>query len=401
MKLCFIGNIQAFHEYGRALAFSKLGHEVVFISTTEREDSELPTQTIRLVERTTSLGRLWASIIYKLRFFQAISRCKADAYVTVYSTGLGPWLLRASSKSPRVASVIGSDAFHAFSTNTDTESDWTDRILREAQLVVAESPFIARHLAQIGVYTERMITIPWGVQPILFENGDGNRARTAHELPAETPLIFAPRGFKDVYDPELTLSAFSALRARLPEARMVMLGDTQSNTFTKRIEPLVQELGLDDHVIFPGHISHTAMTDYYYAASVTLSTSKSDGTPTSMIESMACGTPVVMTELDKYEGIFIHAETALLTFREADDIAKKLHTALAEGPIRERLITNGRNLAFDKANFDKNVVRVEKRITELIQNPPTSEWPRYGFLMRIVLDPLVQRFHTLFNARKG
>lgn len=83
-----------------------------------------------------------------------------------------------------------------------------------------------------------------------------------------------------------------ALAARLPEARLHFLGDfdPQRDAYAAACRDAVQRLGLERACVFHGH--QDAVETWYAAADLTVLASAQEGLARSMIESLACGTPV-------------------------------------------------------------------------------------------------------------
>ncbi|MBM4428677.1 MAG: glycosyltransferase [Chloroflexi bacterium] len=86
------------------------------------------------------------------------------------------------------------------------------------------------------------------------------------------------------------LKSFSLLKTKLPMARLMILGDGKEHPQLMR---LAKNLGLEDAVHFPGFVVNPFA--YMAHSSVFVLSSQWEGFANVLVESMACGTPVIST----------------------------------------------------------------------------------------------------------
>ena len=118
------------------------------------------------------------------------------------------------------------------------------------------------------------------------------------------------RAFQDAYDPITALKAFRLFLDEVPDAHLTMAGgDLGQLEATRRASV---ELGLEEHVSFPGYIDHRQKMALAEECDVFLCTNNIDNTPVSMIEMMALGLLVVSTNPGGIPYLVEHQKTALL-----------------------------------------------------------------------------------------
>lgn len=88
------------------------------------------------------------------------------------------------------------------------------------------------------------------------------------------------------------LRAFAALRAKVPEARLFLVGGTHLPLYELYLRRLALELGVEE-AVFVGSVSPAALAAYYETASVFCSLSRHEGFGVPLVEAMAAGVPVV------------------------------------------------------------------------------------------------------------
>ena len=94
-----------------------------------------------------------------------------------------------------------------------------------------------------------------------------------------------------------------------------------------------------------GHVPYERMAWYYQAADVCLSIPSSDSSPRSVWEAMACGCPVVISDLPWVRELIVPERDALVVPVEAKAVARAIRRVLADRELAGRLSRGGRRLA--------------------------------------------------------
>jgi len=92
--------------------------------------------------------------------------------------------------------------------------------------------------------------------------------------------------------PELAVETLAALREATPEVTMTMIGQ---GTLHDNVVLRARELGVEDALRMTGAVSASEVADAMRSHSILLATSRTEGFPTMIVESLACGLPVVAT----------------------------------------------------------------------------------------------------------
>lgn len=120
--------------------------------------------------------------------------------------------------------------------------------------------------------------------------------------------------------------------ARLPEATLRIIGDGPERA---ALEGLARELGLAERVQFLGSLPHAELPRHYGAADVMVLASSREGWANVLLESMACGTPVVATRVWGTPEVVATPEAGRLAqARTPEAIADGIRELLADYPER-------------------------------------------------------------------
>jgi glycosyltransferase involved in cell wall biosynthesis len=125
--------------------------------------------------------------------------------------------------------------------------------------------------------------------------------------------------------------AIEAMRD-LPDKMLVIAGDGHEET---ALRADVERWGLGDRVVFAGRLGQEALREHYQAADALVLASSREGWANVLLESMACGTPVVATPVDGTpEVVADNAGGQLTADRTASAIVEAVRRLFGDLPAR-------------------------------------------------------------------
>ena len=161
---------------------------------------------------------------------------------------------------------------------------------RFADLVTAVSQGVADELADVLGLARARIKVVYN--PMVSDRVAELAAQPVDHrwLSGPEPVILAVGRLIEVKDYPTLIEAFGRVRQRVP-ARLVILGN---GLLRDRLVELARTKGLDEVIDFAGFDPNPFK--YMAKASLLLQSSTVEGLPGSIIQAMACGTPVVSTD---------------------------------------------------------------------------------------------------------
>lgn len=124
----------------------------------------------------------------------------------------------------------------------------------------------------------------------------------------------------------------------LPGASLLIIGEGAQR---KHYEQLATNIGIADRVYFAGWLpSQTDVLQHMLQGRVFVMPSSSEGGPRSALEAMACGLPVVATQVGVMPDVIENGENGLFTSGTAEDIAEKVALLLSDDGWRQRIGQN-------------------------------------------------------------
>ena len=237
------------------------------------------------------------------------------------------------TRTPLVIKVHGSDI------NIFTQK-WAHRVqirwaLNRARAIVSVSKALDMRMTEIGVVPGRTTVLYNGVDPQRFHPVDSVQARQRHgfglgdEVILYIGNILSTKGCGDL------LEAFGRLAVKRPQSRLVYVGD---GGMRKALEARAAALGLQDRVRFAGRVAHTELVSWFACASVFCLPSHAEGVPNVVLEAMACGTPVVATDVGGIGEILPDFAGHLVPVQDVPTLAATIDKTLASAWDRERIV---------------------------------------------------------------
>ncbi|MBT3392131.1 MAG: glycosyltransferase family 4 protein [Chloroflexi bacterium] len=170
----------------------------------------------------------------------------------------------------------------------------TEYTLKRSAAFLGDCDTIRNLAVQHGMNPERIVTFPWGANIQKYAPGDDGGLRKRLGWGADTFVLLSTRGWSPIYGVEDLAQAFVQAARQRPELRLLMLGN---GPLAPTIRRIFMNADLLDRVHFPGQVKQADLPNYYRAADLYISTSHSDGTSISLLEALACGTPVLLTDI--------------------------------------------------------------------------------------------------------
>jgi glycogen(starch) synthase len=160
---------------------------------------------------------------------------------------------------------------------------------------------------------EKVDVIPNGVNP--YQDGQWNEAdvadcRARHGA-SDGPIVFAVGRLVHEKGFHLLIEAMPIVLSEFPNTQFVIAGQGPE---AWHLEQYAEELGVADHVTFPGFISDEERDCLYHVAACAVFPSLYEPFGIVALEAMAAGCPVVVTEVGGLREVVRHSKTGVTVY---------------------------------------------------------------------------------------
>ncbi len=233
------------------------------------------------------------------------------------------------------------------------------RLYLKADLIKAISTFIEKLTREVG-YTGPVVVIPNAVDTEKFsapvegellwelKNKYGKQHGDVYLFTASRLVL--SRGIEDV---------IRALTYLPENVRFLIAGDGEDRDMLRDI---AKEAGVDERVIFAGHIDHSELPAYFKMCDVFVRPSIIEGFGNAFVEAYAAGIPVVATPVggivdflfDPWKDPEYPSTGIFCNVRNPESVAKAVRAYLDDPALTATIVKNARVLAIEK--YDWNII---------------------------------------------
>jgi glycosyltransferase involved in cell wall biosynthesis len=201
---------------------------------------------------------------------------------------------------------------------------------------------------ELGIFPPEKVTlIRAGVDLGRFRAAkDGDTVRERLGVPVGPPMVTQVGNFKPQKAPLDFVRVSAAVYETHPDAWFVMVGD---GPLRGPAESLARELGVADRMVFSGWWDD--VPGLLAATTVSVLTSRHEGLPCSIVESLAAGVPVVATAVDGTVEVVRSGINGLLApAGDVSGLAQSIGRLLSDPGLRTRMAAAAREglEAFDR-----------------------------------------------------
>jgi glycosyltransferase involved in cell wall biosynthesis len=220
-------------------------------------------------------------------------------------------------------------------------------------------------LVRLGVAPRskfRVIPIGLDLDPFLASNPNAGAAfrREVGVRDGEVLLTFVGR-LVPVKRVDLLLRSFAQARAMGAPARLAIVGDGE---LRQELEWLSGDLGVTNRVHFAGY--RADMVSVVAAADIAVLTSRNEGTPVSLIEAAAAGTPALATSVGGVGDVVTSENGIIAVPDDATGLAEGIAHLAADADRRARLGEGARRRVRERFSVTRLIGDIDALYRELL-----------------------------------
>ncbi len=268
-----------------------------------------------------------------------------------------------------------------------------------ADKIATIGPYTSKKLVKYGIKKSKVVTILNGVDVSILPVSDEERLKNRQLLGFsgyEKIVACICRIVRGKGIDKLALG-FSKVAKRIPDAKLIIVGDDEENFFLPILKEIVRKEGLQKKIlIYPGEYD---IRKYHAIADVFCYPALGKGM--AVMEAMAAGLPVVGNKTIKKPLVMEDKLSGLMTESTAqfkidpDQIAQKLIYLLKRPALAKKMGEAGRKRIEEKFNLDKSIKKTIEVYENVIEENSTLLHKMYRIPQKTLVRTIVSESTAL------
>jgi glycosyltransferase involved in cell wall biosynthesis len=362
VKVLYVSSNGGIHDY-RFLNKLEKDYEVLFLHYAANDiiDEIDRLENLQIISKKPAF-RSFPLISETGHFKRVLDEFRPDIVHTGYVWQVGI-LAALSDFHPHLSMPWGSDILIE-PDNSIVKKKIVKKVMNQCDHVQCDAEFVKKKIINDYGLSESKVTVfPWGIDLSLFGKSDKNSARAKLHIERDKFVIVFNRYLEQVYGINYLLDAFKVFSKDKDDVLLVMLSEGVLKNFTIKF---IAEYKLESKINLIGNVSNFELPDFLNSSDIYVSSSLSDGTSLSLLEAMACGLGLVLTDVPAIKE-WVNEENGLIVQRRSsEELAKAMQNYYEN---RDLIYKHGKKsieISFARADWDKNYLKLKEIYSKLL-----------------------------------
>ena len=241
-------------------------------------------------------------------------------------------------------------------------------VIRKADAVVAVTPGIKNYLVKHGINENKVWFIENGANTELFkpikDSNVVNELKDRLHINNDEKVVLFVGNLAPWQGVEYLIKAAPLIIKEIPKIKFLIVGD---GILKGKLESLTNELNMGYNIIFTGGVPYEKVPQYVNISDVCIVPKRKMRTgysPLKLYEYMACGKPVIATNIAGFEILEQYNAGILVNPENSEELSNAIVKLLKNKQLREQMGANGRKLVVREYSWESTA----KKTVDVFRN---------------------------------
>lgn len=365
MRICIISNPNSIHTQRWLRYFTDQGHFLYLIAVSTPQQPLV--DRVQVIDLASKINirkirfPIWAYLVR--RYVHNI----APDILHAHQVANAGWLGASSFFHPFMVTAWGSDLLLG-PQRSRAQNILAKWVLQKADFVTCVSSSLAQAALLLGADSKKIKVAPWGVDTDIYYPPVSKEVLREKLGYGNGPIILSLRAMKQVYNPLVIAQAIPRVLSKYPTAQFIIRTYNCDQNQLNQFRSIIKNTKADHAVHYIGELtSEESIADLYRVADISISIPSSDGTPSSVLEALACGSALIVSDVPSLHEWIQHGKEGLfIPISDVDALVDTIIQLLNNHPLIENFSYNGIQLIKKKADRMVWMKRAEELYKELV-----------------------------------
>jgi glycosyltransferase involved in cell wall biosynthesis len=235
---------------------------------------------------------------------------------------------------------------------------WGYTILHDASKLIALTQTEFNQYVEMGVPKKKIEIIPNGINLSDYQNlPERGRFKMKYSIGKDEKVILFLGRINKIKGLDLLIKSFYEILKEIKDIKLVIVGPDDG--FMNDLKKILKELKLEHEILVIGPVYDKDKLNAYVDAYVYVLPSIYETFPMTVIESLACNTPAIITDRCGLADLFKQNNIGYIVKYKKSNLVQSLTEILLDEEIRENFSRNCRDVVEEKFNLKNSVKNLE------------------------------------------
>ncbi|ARU56175.1 capsular polysaccharide biosynthesis protein [Oleiphilus messinensis] len=215
------------------------------------------------------------------------------------------------------------------------------KVLNSVDRVFSVSDSLRRHVIKLGVQERQVLVVGNGVDTEKFYPVDSIALRAKLVPDEKAKILITVGGLVERKGFHRVIEILPKLNQSFPEGvyYLAVGGPSPEGDWSDKLRNMALEAGVEDKVIFTGPVKPAELGSYLSAADLFVLSTRNEGWANVILESMACGVPVIATDVGGNSEVVSTPDVGeIVPFEDADALFDAIQKGLSRSWDKTKII---------------------------------------------------------------
>lgn len=231
------------------------------------------------------------------------------------------------------------------------------KVIKNATKSIAYTPDELKQYLSVGVNENSVRIIPPGIDLLPYkELPEKGQFKIKNSIKKNQKLILYLGRIHEIKGIDLLLKSFSMVLKSFDNVKLIIVGPDDGHL--SNLLDMVENLDISDKVIFTGPLYGRDKLEVYVDSDIFVLPSKYESFGNVILEAMACGTPVIITEKSAIADLLLNK--VIVVKYEKNDLMRAILKLLNDEYLSSNLGDNGKKFVEKEFSWKNIIENVEK-----------------------------------------